>query len=483
MMRSDDRPVILWLRRDLRLSDHPALTEACAGGRPVIPVFILDDQVAALGAAAKWRLGQGLEVFARTLADQGSRLILRRGPAQEVLQALIAESGAGAVHWTRAYDPNSRERDGALKAALKAQGTDARSFPGSLLFEPWTVQTGTGGPYRVFTPMWKTVRGRDVAAPLPAPGRICAPEAWPLSEGLQDWALGAAMRRGAAAMAAHSAPGEAAAQDRLARFIDEGIARYEQRRDIPGVEGTSGLSEYLALGEIAPLRCWHAAFAARDRGGAGAEIFLKELVWREFSYHLMYHSPQILTRNWRPEWDAFPWNADRSDPRVIAWTRGRTGMPFVDAAMREMYVTGRMHNRGRMIVASYLTKHLMTHWRIGMDWFAEHLTDWDPASNAMGWQWSAGSGPDATPYFRVFNPESQLAKFDRDGVYRRAWIAEGQVTPPDTALDYFRAIPLHWGLVAGDPYPAQIVSAQEGRRLALEAYQNRSVAGARDGKT
>ncbi|TDE35063.1 cryptochrome/photolyase family protein [Antarcticimicrobium sediminis] len=483
MMRSDDRPVILWLRRDLRLTDHPALTAACAGGRPVIPVFILDDQVAALGAAAQWRLGQGLEVFARTLADRGSRLILRRGPAQEVLQALIAESGAGAVHWTRAYDPISRERDGAIKSALKAQGIDARSFPGSLLFEPWTVQTGTGGPYRVFTPMWKTVRGRDVAPPLPAPGRICAPEAWPVSDRLQDWALGTAMRRGAAVLAAHSAPGEAAAQDRLARFIDEGIARYEQRRDIPGVEGTSGLSEYLALGEIAPQRCWHAAFAARERGGAGAETFFKELVWREFAYHLMYHSPQILTGNWRSEWDDFPWNTDRSDPRVIAWTRGRTGMPFVDAAMREMYVTGRMHNRGRMIVASYLTKHLMTHWRIGMDWFAEHLTDWDPASNAMGWQWSAGSGPDATPYFRVFNPESQLAKFDRDGSYRRAWIAEGQVSPPDTALDYFRAIPLCWGLAPGDPYPAPIVSAQEGRRLALEAYQNRSVAGAHDGKT
>ncbi len=483
MMRSDDRPVILWLRRDLRLSDHPALTEACAGGRPVIPVFILNDQVAALGAAAKWRLGQGLEVFARVLAERGSRLILRRGPAQEVLQALIAESGAGAVHWTRAYDPISRERDGAIKSALKAQGIDARSFPGSLLFEPWTVQTGTGGPYRVYTPMWKAVRGRDVAPPLPAPGRMCAPAAWPVSDRLQDWALGTAMRRGAAVLAAHSAPGEAAAQDRLARFIDEGIARYEARRDIPGVKGTSGLSEYLALGEIAPQRCWHAAFAARERGGAGAETFLKELVWREFAYHLMYHSPQILTGNWRPEWDAFPWNTDRSDLRVIAWTRGRTGMPFVDAAMREMYVTGRMHNRGRMIVASYLTKHLMTHWRIGMDWFAEHLTDWDPASNAMGWQWSAGSGPDATPYFRVFNPESQLAKFDQEGLYRRTWIAEGQASPPDTALDYFRAIPVGWGFAPTDPYPAPIVSAQEGRRLALEAYHNRSVAGARDGKT
>jgi len=472
-MTSDPRPAILWLRRDLRLADHAALTAACAGGRAVIPVFILDDQMAALGAAAKWRLGRGLEVFAARLEELGSRLILRRGPALEVLQALIDETGADAVHWSRLYDPAARERDAEIKSALKAQGIAAQSFPGHLLFEPWTAQTKTGGHYRVFTPYWKSVRHHPVDDLLPAPRALPGPERWPASDRLEDWHLGAAMQRGAAVLERYSNPGEAAAQARLDRFIDAGIGEYQAHRDFPGIDGTSGLSEYLTLGEISPRRCWHAGMRAREAGAAGAETFLKELAWREFATHLMYHDPHILTDSWRREWDAFPWNTDAEAPRVTAWKQGRTGVPFVDAAMREMYVTGRMHNRGRMIVASYLTKHLMSHWRIGMDWFADCLTDWDPASNAMGWQWSAGSGPDATPYFRVFNPETQAQKFDRDGAYVCAWIAEGQGNPPRTALDYFRATPRRWRLSPEDPYPQPIVSAAEGRRIALEAYENR----------
>lgn len=473
-MSTESAPVILWLRRDLRLADHPALAAACASGRPVIPVFILDDRMQALGTAAKWRLGQGLEVFAAALERIGSRLILRRGPALQALLALWTEIGAGAVHWTRAYDPAARARDAEIKAALKAQGIAARSFPGHLLFEPWTVETGTGGFYRVFTPYWKALRGRAVDPLLPAPDRLAAPESWPAGDRLADWALGAAMRRGAAVVAAHTRAGEAAALARLDRFVAGGLAEYHDRRDFPGVEGTSGLSEYLALGEIAPHRCWHAGLRAGEMGAEGAETFLKELVWREFAYHLMFHTPQILTANWRPEWDGFPWNTDPQHPHVVAWQRGRTGVPFVDAAMRELYVTGRMHNRGRMIVASYLTKHLMTHWRIGMDWFADCLTDWDPASNAMGWQWSAGCGPDAAPYFRVFNPDTQAKRFDPDGAYRRGWIAEGQESPPQGALDYFRAIPLSWRMAATDPYPAPLVSAETGRQAALAAYRARS---------
>lgn len=473
-MVNDGRPAILWLRRDLRLADHAALAAACADGRAVIPLFIHDDQIAALGAAAAWRLGRGLEVFGARLEALGSRLTLRRGPALEVLRALVAETGAGAVYWTRAYDPAAQRRDSAVKSALKAAGVETRSFAGHLLFEPWTVQTGGGTPYRVFTPYWKSVRSRDVAPLRGAPPALPGPERWPASDRLSDWALGAAMRRGAAVLRRHCDPGEAAAEARLARFVEGGIADYQARRDFPGVDGTSGLSEYLTLGEISPQRCWHMGLRAREAGAAGAETFLKELAWREFAYHLMYHDPHILTDNWRREWDAFPWNTDADDPRVIAWKQGRTGMPLVDAAMREIYVTGRMHNRGRMIVASYLTKHLLTHWRIGMGWFADCLTDWDPASNAMGWQWSAGSGPDATPYFRVFNPETQARKFDPDGTYRRAWIAEGQAQPPETALDYFRAVPERWGLSPGDPYPQPIVSAAEGRRIALAAYEARA---------
>jgi len=473
-MASENSPVILWFRRDLRLSDHPALRAACESERPLIPLFILDDLAEGLGAAPKWRLGEGLAALQAHLERLGSRLILRRGPALEVLEALIDETGAGAVHWTRAYDPQAQARDTTAKSTLKAKGIAARSFPGHLLFEPWTVETKTGGYYRVYSPMWRAVKDRDVDGLMAPPGRLPAPDSWPNSDALAGWGLGRTMRRGADVVAHYTRAGEAAALERLDRFLDESIARYKTRRDIPGVDGTSGMSEYLSLGEISPRRCWHGAMRAREQGAAGAETFLKELVWREFAYHLMYHSPHILTENWRPEWDAFPWRTDPEHPHVRAWKQGRTGMPFVDAAMREMHVTGRMHNRGRMIVASYLTKHLMTHWRIGLDWFEAHLTDWDPANNALGWQWTAGSGPDAAPYFRVFNPETQLDKFDRDGAYRRAWIAEGQGRPSETALAYFQAVPRRWGLAPDASYPAPIVSAEDGRRAALDAYEARS---------
>ena len=219
--------------------------------------------------------------------------------------------------------------------------------------------------------------------------------------------------------------GEAAAQERLEAFVGGRDRDYGTGRDLPATNGTSNLSENLSLGEISPRQCWHAGLRALQDGADEAETWLKELVWREFAYHLTYHTPRITTRNWREEWDAFPWNEDATRPEVIAWKQGRTGVPFVDAAMREMYVTGRMHNRGRMIVASYLTKHLMTHWKIGHDWFTDCLTDWDPASNALGWQWAAGCGPDATPYFRIFNPETQIKKFDPDKAYIHRWIAEG----------------------------------------------------------
>jgi deoxyribodipyrimidine photo-lyase len=281
------------------------------------------------------------------------------------------------------------------------------------------------------------------------------------------------MHRGAPIVAQYARVGETAARDRLDAFIATGIADYQEARDRPGTRGTSGLSENLTCGEISPRLCWHAGRRAMDMGKAGAETFVKELVWREFAYHLAHHTPHIVESNWRPEWDAFPWQTDANAHEVTAWKQGRTGLPFVDAAMREMYVTGTMHNRGRMIVASYLTKHLMTHWKIGLDWFADCLTDWDPCSNAMGWQWSAGSGPDATPYFRIFNPESQLEKFDPKGVYARTWIAEGQRNPPATALSYFDAVPQHWGLTPGTPYPRPIVSPADGRDRALRAYGER----------
>ncbi|MEM6277744.1 MAG: deoxyribodipyrimidine photo-lyase [Pseudomonadota bacterium] len=465
-------PTIMWFRRDLRLSDNLALLAACAAG-PVIPVFLKDEVVDTIGTAPAWRLGLGVEHLAKALEEKGSRLNLRSGNALEALKSLAEETGATAIHWSRAYDPDSQTRDKAVKAWAKEAGIHAQSHKGHLLFEPWTVETKTGGFYKVYTPMWKAVRATDLPEPERAPAQIPAPESWPSSETLDDWALGADMKRGAGIVRPFVRLGEDAARNRLHYFCDKLIGRYDTARDEVWNDGTSNLSENLALGEISPLTCWWAGKAALEAGKSGAETFLKEIVWREFAYHLLHHTPRIATDNWREEWDAFPWNEDERTSEVIAWKRGRTGIRFVDASMREMYVTGRMHNRGRMIVASYLCKHLLCHWKIGKAWFDNHLIDWDPASNAMGWQWSAGSGPDATPYFRVFNPVTQLDKFDKDRKYASRWVAEGYSNPHEDALSYFKAIPESWSMHASDSYPTPIVAADEGRKRALDAYQNR----------
>ena len=470
---SDIRPIIMWFRRDLRLADHAALTQAAESGRPVIPLFILDEVTQAQGAAARFRLGLSVASLQSQLASVSSKLILRRGSAKDVLRDVVAQTGAGAVYWSRLYDPQSKARDTDVKADLKIAGIDAQSFAGHVLFEPWTVETKTGGYYRVYSPMWKNVRDWELPVCLPRPATLTAPDDWPQSDALDNWQMGADMDRGAGILAQHCVVGEDKALTRLHAFIEDRVHAYKRTRDLPSIKGTSGLSENLTYGEISPLTCWHAGWAALHAGKSEAEVFLKELVWREFAYHLAHHSPEITTRNWKPGWDNFPWNTDENHPDVIAWKQGRTGIQFVDAAMREMYVTGVMHNRGRMIVASYLTKHLMTDWKIGMAWFDDCLIDWDPCSNAMGWQWAAGSGPDAAPYFRVFNPVSQLDKFDPQRDYPKRWIAEGRSAPSKDALAYFDAIPISWGLRPDAKYPDPIVAVDVGRARALEAYSAR----------
>ena len=471
-------PVIWWVRRDLRLTDNPSLQAALdaaekAGGAPVIPVFVLDEVFEGYGACPIWRFGLGVERFAKTLADMGSRLILRRGRAATVIPALAKETGAKTVRWTRMYDPEQVERDEAVHAALKDDGVDGASVRGHVMFEPWEVETQTGGFYKVYSPFWRAVKDFDVGEPLTAPSRIPAPESWPESDDIADWDLARGMDRGAAVTGDWVTVGEDAAQTRLGTFVRDRIEDYAERRDLPGVDGTSGLSENLSWGEISPRSCWWAGVRAKEDGKAGAATFLKELVWREFAYHLVWHTPRLVSGNWREEWDAFPWNEDERLKEVKAWKQGRTGIPFVDAAQREMFVTGRMHNRARMIVASYLTKHLMCHWRIGKEWFEDCLIDWDPANNSLGWQWSAGSGPDATPFFRVFNPITQVDKFDPDHAYLDRWIAEGQKDPPETALSYFDAIPKRWAMAPDDAYPDPVVGHKEGRERALEAYGDR----------
>lgn len=463
-----DAPLILWFRRDLRLDDQPMLSRAAATGRPLIPVFVLDPETEALGAAAQWRLGLAVAAFGRALERAGSRLILRRGPALEVLERLIAETGAAGVHWSRTYDPAGKARDTAVKAALKARGAEAVSHEGFLLHEPWAVETGQGGPYRVYTPFWNAVKRLEVPGLLAPPLALRGPVAWPASDRLEDWRMGAAMNRGASVCLPFQAVGEAAAQHRLAEFIAARVQDYREARDFPSRPATSRLSENLTYGEISPRRIWHAGRHAMMEGARGAEHFLKELVWREFAWHLLHHFPRLDQDNWRDEWNGFPWRSD--SPEAEAWRRGRTGEPFVDAAMREMYVTGTMHNRARMIAASYLTKHLLTDWRVGLAWFAECLTDWDPAANAMGWQWVAGSGPDAAPYFRVFNPATQAEKFDPDATYRHRFVAELGRNPGPEALAYFDAVPRQWRLDPKARYLAPLISLEAGRARALAAY-------------
>ncbi|QPH53492.1 cryptochrome/photolyase family protein [Pontivivens ytuae] len=461
-------PTILWLRRDLRLSDHPALVAAIGRGGPVIPVFIRDGQVDDMGAAPKWRLGLSLDDLAKRFEEKGSRLIFRSGEALDVLLKLVEETGATAVHWSRLYDSRSIDRDSKVKSALKDTGIEAVSHEGHVLHEPWTVETGTGGFYKVYTPYWKAVKDRDVPEPEATPSTVPAPDTWPSSETLEAWALGTSMRRGADVVARYVSVGEEAARGRLGSFMGHGIHSYSDERDRPDHDGTSRLSQHLALGEIGIRTVWHAAYRQlHDKGGAGPETFLKELVWRDFAWHLIHHTPHIRDTAWREEWAEFPWQKDNAE--ATKWKRGLTGEPIVDAGMRELYVTGYMHNRVRMIVASYLTKHLMTSWRVGHDWFEDCLVDHDPASNALGWQWSAGSGPDATPYFRVFNPQTQAEKFDPDGVYRKRWL---DVDASDEAAAFYDAIPESWGLSPDDAYPERMIGLKEGRQRALDAYED-----------
>lgn len=473
-MADDQRPIILWFRRDLRLTDHPALHEAALSGRPVIPVFLNDEGVEALGAAPRMRIGMSVAALAETLVAAESRLVLKRGKAVEALRALVAETGAGAVWWTAMHDPLSRGRDAEVAEWLEAAGLAWRSFPGQLLHDPSRLLTKSGGPFKVYTPFWKALRATDPGEPLPPPVRLRAPEVWPVSDALEDWHLEAPMNRGGPIVAAWQAPGEAGAKARLDRFAAERIEGYAIARDYPGQDGSSRLSENLTYGEISPRTCWALGQSGLERGAAGAEQFLKEMVWRDFSHHLLWHTPTMATDHWKSSFGTFPWDADEGNALATAWKRGQTGIRIVDAAMREMYVTGRMHNRARMIVASLLTKHMLTDWRVGLRWFEDCLTDWDPASNAVNWQWVAGSGPDASPFFRIYNPDTQSKTWDAAGDYVRAWIAEGEADPPATALAWFDAVPLSWGLEASDPYPKPVLDLAVGREAALAAFRGRA---------
>jgi deoxyribodipyrimidine photo-lyase len=464
-------PLLLWLRRDLRLADNPALDAAARSGQPVIPVFIrprpgrTKDVYGEIGAASAWWCGHSLAAMTASLKALGSDLILRSGGAPEVLVALIQETGATALAFNRTLEPAEIATDIAVMRAAQDQGITVLDQPGNHLHEPWRLKTGTGGNFKVFTPFWKRLAAeyRPPEA-IPAPQRLAAPKAWPESEALAAWQVTDPWSAG---MAASWRPGEAGAEALLARFVST-CAEYSERRDRPDWEGTSRFSPHLAWGEISAHEIWRRLHGAL---GDRALPFLRQLGWRDFCAHLLYHFPDLPGRVWNPRFERFPFVEDAK--LLHAWERGLTGYPIVDAGMRQLWVTGWMHNRVRMITASLLIKDMMIDWRQGEAWFWDTLVDADLAQNAGNWQWVAGSGADAAPYFRIFNPVTQSRKFDPDGAYIKRWVPE--LAKLDAKLIHapWEAAPLdlaQGGVVLGRDYPQPVVDHAVARDRALAAY-------------
>ncbi len=405
---------LVWFRNDLRLADNPALAAAVATDEPVVPVFIWapdEEHLWSPGAASRWWLHHSLNALSKDLAAIGSRLIVRKGSSLGTLERLVKETGATRVLWNRRYEPRVVERDGAIESVLTAKRITVESFNGALLNEPWTVKTSDGKPYQVFTPYWRACTSMPPPRrPLQAPRSMPAPNDWPTSEAIADLGLlpNISWDKG---FYKEWNPGEAGAKKALASFLMR-ASKYETARDFPATNGTSRLSPHLHFGEISPREAWHAA--ERHSG------FLREMGWREFAHHLLFHFPQTAERPLRPAFEKFPWKKDARALR--AWQKGQTGFPIVDAGMRELWQTGWMHNRVRMIVASFLVKDLRISWLEGARWFWDTLVDADLANNTLGWQWSAGCGADAAPYFRVFNPTAQAEKFDSQEEYLDRWV-------------------------------------------------------------
>ena len=467
---TDVRPIIVWFRQDLRLADNPALSEALKIGE-VIPLYILDDITPGswnLGGASRWWLHHSLRSLAADLEARGSKLILRKGSAGAVIASLAVETNAKAVYWNRLYEPYSILRDAQIKATLAENQISAQSFNASLLAEPWTVKTGNDGPYKVFTPFWRSLSSRFVNEPLIlTPKELRAPTVWPHNDDLHAWNLLPSKPNWAKGFANAWRPGEHGARQAMITFLDTALDGYATNRDRPDMAGTSRLSPHLHWGEIGPRQIWSAieTSVSRDNGvEKHASKFLAEIGWREFSYNLLYHYPHITERNLNPAFDQFPWMD--SDTRFKAWSHGRTGYPIVDAGMRELWATGYMHNRVRMIVASFLVKHLLIPWQRGARWFWDTLVDADLANNSASWQWVAGSGADAAPFFRIFNPIIQGEKFDPDGSYVRKWV-------PELAAIDARYIHRPWTApnFGSLEYCPPIVDHAQARSTALDAFK------------
>ncbi|MFO0994989.1 MAG: deoxyribodipyrimidine photo-lyase [Hyphomicrobiales bacterium] len=471
-----DPPVIVIFRHDLRIADNGALSAAAETGRRVLPVFVFDEAkgLRTPGAASLWWLHHSLTALAKDLRSLGARLVLRRGSTARIVDAIVKETGADAVFWNRRYEPAGVEADGAMKAELRHRGLKAQSFDGALLHEPSLLKTGSGGPYRVYTPFWRALGAlSEWRDPIDAPKSLRGFSGKFESDHLHDWRLLPTEPDWAAGFGHRWMPGEAGAKKRLDHFLSDALQGYGDSRDIPAIDGTSGLSPHLAFGEITPFQIF-AALKRRSMKAPAADIekFRKEVGWREFCYHLLFHHPDLATRNYNRDFDGFAWH--KSARLLKAWQRGQTGYPIVDAGMRELWQTGVMHNRVRMIAASFLIKHLLIDWREGEAWFWDTLVDADAANNPANWQWVAGSGADASPYFRIFNPVLQGEKFDKDGTYVRRFVPELANLPAKFIQCPWKApaeVLGKAGVKLGATYPVPVVDHDEARQRAMQAYR------------
>ncbi|MDQ8186918.1 deoxyribodipyrimidine photo-lyase [Pelagicoccus sp. SDUM812002] len=464
---SEQAPVIVWFRRDLRLADNPALEHACESGQAVLPVYIFDDEAEGAwpdGGASKWWLYYSLKSLRKDLEELGSRLLLLEGKSGDVLTGLCKSTQANGVFWNRRYEPSIVARDTEIKKTLADQGLLTRSFNGSLLQSPLSVTNKSGTPFKVFTPFWKHIQKLSTRKPIAKSQQLHAPGAWPRTESLdyfgllpkRDWADG---------FAKEWTPGERGGQVALSVFRDKYVGKYSDLRDTPSVRGVSRLSPHLHFGELSPNQIWHAMDREKN------EPYLRQIAWREFGHHLLYHYSDTPEKPLRPEFKKFPWRPDKR--HLKAWQMGQTGYPIVDAGMRELWHTGWMHNRVRMIASSFLVKHLLQPWQAGAEWFWDTLVDADLANNTMGWQWVAGCGADAAPYFRIFNPITQGERFDGDGEYTRKWVPEIAGLPDKYLFKPWEAtaeLLEEAGIDLGNTYPKPIVDHPEARQLALDAY-------------
>ena len=463
---------IFWFRQDLRISDNPGLVEA-AKDCLVLPIYIQDDDhdVFKIGGASRWWLHQSLDRLSKSLDN---KLNFYTGNTKEILLEIIQQNNIKAVYWNRRYTPHHIKIDVEIKAWLKTIGIECTSFCASLLWEPWTIKKSDATPYKVYTPFYRKACGQGVCPrdPLPKPEKL-----WLVKDEKNINTLDSLQllprKKWYEQIESHWNVGEVCAQEKLVRFMDKGITEYKENRNYPNKLNVSQLSPYLHFGEISPHQVWRTTQdQAMNHKEEDVNHFLSEIGWREFSYYLLYHFPDLPCKNFQAKFDQFPWRYDKA--LLEAWQKGQTGYPIVDAGMRQLWQIGYMHNRVRMIVASFLVKNLLLHWHYGQAWFWDCLVDADLANNSASWQWVAGCGADAAPYFRIFNPITQGEKFDPDGLYTRHFVPELSRLPNRFLFKPWTAphnILKDAGVFLGENYPRPIINLEESREQAMNAYQ------------